>query len=62
MLRLGALALACLAGVWITATHITLVPEALDGVSPWGAALLHLSAGPPVVVVSLWLLLTEGRP
>ena len=62
LLRLGALALACLAGVWITATHITLVPEALDGVSPWGAALLHLSAGPPVVVVSLWLLLTEDRP
>ena len=57
LLRLGAAGVAFLAGVWITATHAPLLPEALDGVSPWGASLLHLSAGPPVVVLSLFILL-----
>lgn len=59
-LELGAAGVACLAGIWITATHAPLLPEALDGVSPWGAALLHLSAGPPVVLLSGWMLLA-GR-
>jgi len=54
---LGAASVACLAGLWITSTHATLVPEALDGVAPWGAALLHLSAGPPIVLAALWVLL-----
>jgi hypothetical protein len=58
--RLAAIGVACLAGFWITATHATLVPEAIDGTSPWGAALMHLSAGPPITVVALWMLLTEG--
>ena len=57
--RLGASSAAVLAGLWITATHAVLVPEALDGVSPWGPALLHLSAGPPVVAAALWILLRE---
>ena len=51
---------ACLAGFWITATHATLLPEALDGVSPWGAALLHLSAGPPITLLALWMLLADA--
>ena len=58
--RLGILGLAYLAGFWITATHATLLPEAIDGVSPWGAALLHLSAGPPVALVALWTLLVDA--
>ena len=60
LLRLGVLAVACLAGFWITATHAVLLPEAIDGSSPWGAALLHLSAGPPVTLLSLWMLLADA--
>ena len=52
-------AVAALAGTWITATHVTLVPEALDGVTGWGPALAHLSAGPPIVVLAVAILLTE---
>jgi hypothetical protein len=55
--RLAALGVAALAGFWITATHAVLLPEAIDGISPWPAALLHLSAGAPVTVLALWLLL-----
>ena len=57
--RFSACAVAALAGAWITATHVTLVPEALDGVTGWGPALLHLSAGPPIVVLAVAVLLTE---
>jgi hypothetical protein len=58
--RLGVIAIAALSGFWMTATHAVLVSEALDGVSPWGAALLHLSAGPPVTIMALWMLLAEA--
>ena len=58
--RLVAGGVACLAGVWITAAHAVLLPEAIDGVSPWGAALLHLSAGPPITVVAAWMLLVDA--
>jgi hypothetical protein len=62
LLRLGVTAVACLSGFWITATHATLLPEAVDGISPWGTALLHLSAGPPITVLALWMLLADtGR-
>ena len=57
---LGAAALACLAGFWITATHAPLLPEAIDGISSWGAALLHLSAGPPITLYALWMLLSDA--
>jgi hypothetical protein len=59
LVRLGVIGLASLAGLWITATHVTLVPEAIDGVTAWGPALIHLSAGPPVAVMALWMLLTD---
>ena len=60
--RLGLAGTACLAGFWITATHAGLLPEAIDGVSPWVAALLHFSAGPPITAWSLWMLLADpGR-
>lgn len=58
--RLAAGGVACLAGVWITAAHAVLVTEAIDGVSPWGAALLHLSAGPPITIVAAWMLLADA--
>jgi hypothetical protein len=59
LLRLGVMGLACLAGLWIVVAHVTLVPEAVDGVTGWGPALLHLSAGPPIAAVALWMLLTD---
>lgn len=46
-----------LAGFWIIATHVPLVLEALDGVTPWDAALLHSSAGLPVLAAGGWMLL-----
>jgi hypothetical protein len=54
---LGAGAVAFLTGLWITATHVPLIPDALEGVAPWGAALLHLSAGPPILVLGVCMLL-----
>ena len=57
--RLVALSVACLAGAWITATHLVLVPEALDGVTGWGPALAHLSAGPPILALAVAVLATE---
>lgn len=60
LLRLAVKAVACLAGFWITATHAILLPEAVEGISPWGAALLHLSAGPPITVLALWMLLADA--
>lgn len=54
---IGAGGVAFLTGLWITATHVPLIPQAVDGLAPWGAALLHLSAGPPILAVGLWMLL-----
>ncbi len=54
---LGVAAIAFLTGFWITATHVPLIPDALDGAAPWGAALVHLSTGPPIMLLGLWLLL-----
>jgi len=61
LVHLGVTGVACLAGFWITVTHATLLPEAVDGISPWGAAVLHLSAGPPITVFALWTLLVDAR-
>jgi hypothetical protein len=49
--------IAFLTGLWITATHVPLIPDAVDGIAPWGTALLHLSAGPPILVLGVWMLL-----
>jgi len=59
---LGAGAIAFLTGLWITATHVPLIPDALDGLAPWGAALLHLSTGPPILILGLWMVLRTGPP
>lgn len=50
-----------LAGFWIVATHVPLLAEALDGVTPWGGALLHLSAGLPVLGAGGLMLLAPLR-
>ena len=62
MALIVATGVAVLAGGWIVATHAGLVPDVLHGAAGWGAALLHLSAGPPIVVVSLWMLLADAGP
>lgn len=46
-----------LAGAWIVMTHAPLLGEALSAVTPWRAALLHLGAGLPVLLIGLVLLL-----
>lgn len=46
-----------LAGFWIASTHLPLVVEAIGGVTPWDAALLHASAGLPVLGTGAWMLL-----
>lgn len=56
---LAGAAAAVLAGLWITTTHVPLVPEMLDGTSPALAGLLHLSAGPPILVAALLILLAR---
>ncbi|MBA3620137.1 MAG: hypothetical protein H0W56_11215, partial [Acidothermales bacterium] len=54
-------ALAVLAGFWTTATHVSVLFVAADGGLSWAAAVLHASAGPPVLAASLALLLREQR-
>ena len=57
----AASALAVLAGFWATATHVPVVPVAAEGELSWPAALLHVSAGPPLLAASLVLLVREMR-
>jgi hypothetical protein len=45
----AASALAVLAGFWTTATHVSVLFVAADGALSWPAALLHASAGPPLL-------------
>ena len=54
-------ALAVLTGFWTTATHVPVLPVAADGELSWAAALLHVSAGPPLLAASLALLVRETR-
>jgi predicted membrane channel-forming protein YqfA (hemolysin III family) len=46
-----------LSGLWITATHTPLIFDAVEGMARWDAALLHLSAGPPITALGGWMLL-----
>ena len=50
-------ACAFLAGVWQTATHAPLVAQAGEGQAPWGAVLMHSTAGPLIALLALWLTL-----
>ena len=61
MVVLAASTLAVLAGFWATVTHVPVLPVAAAGEISWPAALLHVSAGPPLLAASLVLLLRETR-
>ncbi len=56
-----ALGIIFLGGLWITATHVPLIIQAADGRvrAPWDASIFHSLWGPPVALVSLWLLWRE---
>lgn len=54
---LGLTSLCFLAGLWQTATHVPLVLEGGAAEAPWGAVLLHSSAGPAILAIALWLTL-----
>ena len=59
---LGAAAVAFLAGLWVVSTHVPLLADADRGNAEWGPALLHNSAGLPILLLSLWLLFEALRP
>ena len=61
MVWLGVGSVAFLAGLWSTATHVPLLLEAVEGRTPWGVALLHFSAGPPILVLGLWMVVRGLR-
>ena len=56
LLALGALGVTALAGLWETASHVPLLLDAGDSRAPWDAVLLHATVGPPVVALSVWLI------
>jgi hypothetical protein len=58
-IALAALGLVFLAGLWMTATHVPLLVQAADGRAAWDASIFHAVWGPPIAVVSLWLLWRE---
>jgi hypothetical protein len=52
-----------LAGLWSTVSHIPLWADAGGDETPWGAVLLHATAGPAIALLALWLLLgADERP
>jgi len=57
----AALGVVFLAGLWITATHVPLIFQAADERpdAPWNSAIFHSIWGPPIALVSLWLLWRE---
>ena len=56
---LAAVGVCAVAGIWETATHVGLVLDAGGPDRPVGAVLLHASPGLVLLLLSLWLLLTE---
>lgn len=58
---MGTVAIAMLAALWITTSHVPLLGQAAQGSAPLAASLLHAAAGPPVLLLSLWLLAGEYR-
>ena len=60
-LRLLAVGVAVLSGVWVAASHAPLVLDASRGAVGWGGALLHARAGPLLLAPALMLLAAEIR-
>ncbi len=57
LVALGAGGVAFLTGLWISATHTPLILDAVEGAAPWDVSLVHLSAGPPILALGVWMLL-----
>ncbi len=55
LLSLSAVCTVCLAGLWITATHVPLLADAAAGRVAWGTACLHAASGPVILALGLWL-------
>ena len=53
---MGAIALAVLGAVWQTTSHVPLVLDGGEPLTPWGTVLFHSVPGPVVMVVALVLL------
>jgi len=52
-----------LGGLWQAATHAPLVLDGGGRETPWGAVLLHSTAGPLIAAIALWLTLRAvGEP
>lgn len=61
-LVMGAVALAVLAAVWQTTSHVPLLLDGGGPQTPWGTVLFHSTAGPVLAAVSvalLWRVLSE---
>ncbi len=50
---------AFLAGLFQTATHVPLLFDAGEPLTPWGAVLLHGTLAPAITVIALWLTATS---
>lgn len=61
LLFLSASGLCFLAALWIVSTHVPLLIQAGRGLIGWGPALLHNSAGLPLALLCLWLLVPQLR-
>ena len=48
-----------LAGLWQTVTHAPLVLDGGEPGSPWDSVILHSTAGPLLVLLSIWLFMRE---
>lgn len=51
-----------LAGLWQTVTHAPLVFDGGEPGSPWDSVILHSTAGPILVLLSIWLFMREPEP
>jgi hypothetical protein len=50
---------AFLAGLFQTATHVPLLFDAGEPLTPWGAVLLHGTLAPVITLIALWLTATS---
>jgi hypothetical protein len=51
-----ALGICAVGGAWVTLTHVTLLADAGEPGRPVGSVLLHVTAGPLLLVPALWCL------
>ena len=58
---LGA-AIVFLAGLHVTTVHGPVIRKVIEGELPAGDALFHTSGGPPLLILGMWMLVTEMRP